>query len=145
MELEQKVVVILEEFFFESLVDFMVFVSQQKNRPLGLGCSLLVNLQWHIRGWMNPFALLIFTLESLSLQADFSFLSNNNREEHAQQCISYLFYCVKIHREKHPLRDREDCSVLNYLSSLGRAEEVLSSDSITKSIYSKYLHYFPQR
>ena len=46
----------------------------------------------------------------VALQVVFYCLSNTtNREQQAQQCLSYFiyFYCIKIHREKHPLR--EDC------------------------------------
>lgn len=135
MELEQKVVVILD--FFESLVWFHGLCLTTKKQTFKFRVQFRYPVTYKR---LNESFCSTFIYTGVPFPPGrFLFLSNKNREEQAQQCISYLFYCVKIHREKHPWRDREDCSVLNYLSSLGRAEEVLDSDSITKSVYSKYL------
>lgn len=96
--------------------------------------------------WNESFLSTHIYAESLSLRHIFIFSvipPTAGSKHNSAYSILFMFYCVKIHREKHSLGDR-GLLFTEILSSLRRAE-VLNSDYINKSVYSRYLHYIYTR
>lgn len=110
----------------------------EENSPVGLGYSL--NFQWYKS--LNESFLFIPICAGVRFPSRqifiFWVIPPAGSSKQNTYFILLVLLCLNSQREA----SLRDCLSLNYLSSLGRAEEVLNNDCINKSFYSKYFHYF---